>query len=155
MISVCNSLEFIRSFMMLPEIYRYAAEYGNNPDKIEFTDGEKEMWLTYHQGRDKVGLIHLQIETGAMCSFHPYILRANKESYNNMVKLFFEWFMGNMPDKAVKLNAIIPSIFPGPLKAARAAGMVEEGVDRLSYRTENGVYDRILMGITREEMTNG
>ena len=148
MIELCNDMDHVRKFMLLPEVYRYCAEFGVNKDKIEFSDGPRQAWLTYNE----YGLIDMRIETGSMCSFHPYILRSNKSEYGAMILEFFAWFAEFMPVEAVKLNATIATIFKGAIAAAEKAGMKMEGVDRLSYRAESGVYDRLLFGITREEM---
>ncbi len=148
-------MAFVRKFMMLPEIYRYAAEYGVEKENTVFVYGPKEFWLTYRVGTEPVGLINMHIETGSMCQFHPYILREFKGYYDAMVRAFFDWFMEKMPLEAVKLNAIIPTIFKGALKAAERAKMKTEGLDRMSYRTADGVCDRVQVGITREEMRNG
>ena len=138
----------VKAFMMLPEIYRYASEFGTNKESIVFSHSAKELWLDY----DSVGLINVHVETGAMCRFHPYILRSHKANYDGMVKEFFSWFTDNMPKEAVKLNAIIPRIFKGAILAAEKAKMTMEGIDRDSYRHDNGVCDRLLFGITRAEI---
>ena len=63
-----------------------------------------------------------------------------------------KWFFDNMPVMCSKLNVIIPVSSPVAIKAAIRGGMKEEGLDRLSYLTENGPVDRVLLGITREEV---
>ena len=140
-------MTYVKEFMLDPNVYRYAAEYGAS-EEMEFNCGNKELWLTY----DDIGLINLHVETGSMCRFHPYIKREHKDKYDGMIKEFFKWFIDNMQAEAVKLNAIIPVVFDGAQQAARRAKMTVEGIDRMSYRTEKGACDRILYGITKEEM---
>ena len=142
----------VRRFMMRPEVYRYAAEFGVNEDQVEFSDGPRKIWLCYIQGKQVVGLIDMHVETGSMCIFHPYILREHKSNYDQMVQEFFTWFAEFMPKEAIKLNAYIPIVFKGAIMAAERAKMKREGLDRMSYRTADGVCDRILFGITREEL---
>ena len=144
MITVCDNRQEVIEFMALPEVSRYAREYGSG----ELTFTSKELWLLY----DDKGMINIHVETGAMCQFHPYILKRHKTLYNSMVREFFEWFVCNMPAEAVKLNAVIPDIFKGAILAAERAGMTLEGVDSLSYRSANGVHDRLMFGISREQM---
>lgn len=148
MITPCQDMDKVKAFMLLAEIYRYAAEFGADKDNATFSHGPQELWLDY----DSIGLVNLHVETGAMCRFHPYILRARKAKYDNMVQEFFKWFIDNMPIEAVKLNAIIPVIFKGAILAAEAAKMTMEGIDRDSYRHDNGICDRLLFGITRAEI---
>lgn len=152
MISVCNDMALVKKFMLLPEIYRYCAEFGTDKSDIEFTSDKKEIWLTDSLDDKNVGLINLHVMTGSMCMFHPYILRNYRAGYDDMIQDFFSWFDSNMPPEAIKLNAIIPTMFRGSIKAANTAGMKQEGIDRLSYRHKSGVYDRVLFGITREEI---
>ena len=149
-----RSEEYVREFMNKPEIYRYAAEYGAGP--IEPEIGGREFWLSYVIDGAKVGLASLHVVTGAMIQCHPYILRDYKEHYISMIKSIFKWFVGNMPPYAVKLNALIPTIFKATIDSVIEAGGKVEGIDRQSFRySETRVYDRVLMGITREEMANG
>jgi len=148
---VCRDAGFVREFMNLPEIYRYAAEYMAPP--IEPKYSSKEFWLSYHVDNNPVGLINLYVITGSACQFHPYILREYRQHYESMVRALFRWFCENMPPEAIKLNAIIPTMFKETIEIAKKVGGKVEGVDRMSYRrTKNRIYDRILLGITREEM---
>lgn len=145
---MCNDMAYVREFMLRPEIYRYAAEYGNDPDAAEFVSDEKQCWLDF----EGVGLINIHIETGCMIQFHPYILRTHKERFNEMVLKLFHYFDKCLPEEVVKINVTIPVIYENTLRAAETVGMTSEGLDRSSYRHKGGVCDRILYGITREEL---
>ena len=152
MITVCNDMLIVRDFMLLPEISRYAVEYGADPKDAEFVCDGRNGWLIYnHEGQD-VGMIKFYLCTGTMGMFHPYILRKFKDSYNTMVKEFFKWFVDNVPVQICKLNVAIPKQFKGAIRAAEVANMMHEGVDRLSYLSKTGPCDRMLLGITRREM---
>lgn len=139
--------------MLQPEIIRYAAEYGSNLEEEVFKGDGRQGYLTYSVGGKEAGLIDFHLVTGTMAQFHPYILRKYKEHYDDMNRAFFKWFLEEVPDQIVKLNAYIPKKFKGALDAANRVGMIVEGVDRLSYLSEDGPCDRILLGITRREMT--
>lgn len=152
MITVCKDPEVVKTFMSLPEICRYAAEEGANIDSIEAETTGRNIWLIYSKDGESMGLTQMQIKTGCMAEFHPYILRKYKQNYDDMIKEIFNWFIENMPAQIVKLNAWIPSICKGALSAADRAGMITEGVDRKSFLTKMGACDRILKGITRQEM---
>lgn len=145
-------MTLIKIFMMLPEVKRYAAEFGAEVDDDSFETNNKQAWFLYSVDQEGVGLIKFNIQTSVMCEFHPYIFREYKGHYGQMVQEFFEWFVNDAPEQMVKLNAVIPTIFKGALAAANRAGMTQEGTDRLSYLSKNGPCDRILLGITREEM---
>ena len=152
MIRVCKNVNTVRDFMLLPEITRYAAEHGSKPDDEEFKLDSRNGWLIYnHEGRD-VGMIKFYLCTGTMGMFHPYVLRAYKSEYDNMVQEFFKWFVDNVPEQICKLNVAIPKPFKGAIKAAKRAGMRSEGIDRMSYLSKDGACDRMLLGITREEI---
>jgi RimJ/RimL family protein N-acetyltransferase len=145
----------VKKFMLLPEVYRYCAEFGVDKENAKFESGSKEIWLSFNIYGQEVGIINVHVMSGSMCMFHPYILRDYRHYYDEMVQDFFDWFVDTMPENALKLNAMIPTLFKGAIKAANKAGMKQEGIDRLSYRHESGVYDRLLFGITREEIKNG
>lgn len=155
MLYIQHDMQKVKDFMLLPEIYRYCAEFGVNKDQAIFESGSKELWLSFRKKGQDVGIINIHVMSGSMCMFHPYILRKHRHFYDKMVQDFFEWFVESMPENALKLNALIPTLFKGAIKAANKAGMKQEGIDRLSYRHESGVYDRFLFGITREEIKNG
>lgn len=141
--------------MLLPEIFRYAAEHGAEPERAIVKSDESCFWLSFTDDGEIVGMTSFYRKTGAVVEFHPYILRKNKDLYNEMVQKIFKWFVETMPDKYIKINAVIPVIYKGAIKAAKEAGMMKEGVDRMSYRTKSGACDRINYGITRMEMSDG
>ena len=145
-------MSVVADFMLLDEISRYAVEYGADKDDEVFEHGDRQGWLTYTSDGQIVGMINFHLETGTMGAFHPYILRSHKDQYNGMVLEFFEWFCRVVPEQIVKLNVAIPTIFKGAVKAAIDVGMTFEGLDRQSYLSEFGPCDRIMLGITREEM---
>ena len=150
MITQCLDMNFVKQFMTLPEVRRYAAEYGAEDPVFETT--KRNAWLLYSNDKEYAGLIKFHIETGTMAMFHPYILREFKHLYDHMVKEFFEWFKSK-PSPIVKLNVIIPETCKGALSAADRAGMTIEGVDRDSYLAESGPVNRILFGITLKELS--
>lgn len=152
MIDVCKDLEFVRDFMLSPEISRYAVEYGADPKDEEFVSNGRQGWLGYTKDGQIVGMIKFYLVTGTMGMFHPYILRKYKADYNQMVFDFFKWFSDNVPEQICKLNVAIPTQFQGAINAAEAVGMIIEGVDRMSYLSKEGPCDRVLLGITRQEL---
>jgi RimJ/RimL family protein N-acetyltransferase len=144
-------MEFVRNFMLLPEISRFAAEHGANKETAEFLSNERAAWFTYSVKGVSVGLIYIHVVTAPMCMIHPYILSAYKRHYLKMVKMFIKWFFDKMPDIASKINVAIPVTFPTAIKAAHKVGMTQEGIDRDSFLTSDGPVDRVLLGITRAE----
>ena len=142
----------VRSFMLLPEVARYAVEHGSDLENEVFESNKRQGWLSYIVDGEHIGLIKFYLVTGTMGMFHPYILRKFKKNYDVMVQEFFNWFLDEVPEQIVKLNVAIPRQFKGAIKAAENAGMKREGVDRLSYLSEDGPCDRILLGIIRREM---
>ena len=151
MIRQCVDMDFVNTFMALPEIKRYASEFGAK-DKIFNTD-KANAWLVYSLNGEEVGLIHFHIVTGCAAQFHPYILREFKLNYDEMVQEFFKWFASNNQGVIRKLNVVIPEHCQGALKAADRAGMMIEGVDRNSWLSDLGPCDRVMLGITREELS--
>ena len=153
MIVICEDYDLINHFMSLPEITRYSREFGAIGQN--YTPDKRELWLAYSVDGIAAGLINLHSVSGSAFQFHPYILNEHKKDYVKMCVMFFKWFDEFMPAQAVKLNAVIPSPYRAALRAAESGGMTKEGTDRMSYRTRTKVCDRILYGITREEIQHG
>ena len=153
MIAQCMDMNHVRAFMTLPEISRYSAEYKADLEAEEFVTNKRLCWLSYTLDNEIIGMTKFYLVTGSMGMFHPYILRKYKTKYNEMVQLFFKWVVDNIPEQICKLNVAIAENSKGAIKAAEVAGMKHEGVDRMSYLSENGPIDRILLGITRQEIT--
>lgn len=154
MITVCRDIETVTKFMKLPEIRRYSEEYGCTRNTI-YRHDSKEFWLAYEVDGTHVGLINVHIETGTMCMLHPYILRVYKTQYTTMIMEFLSWFLVNMPENAIKINVAIPDFYKNTINIAKKCGFKVEGIDIMSYRTKDFIYDRILLGILREEIGNG
>jgi hypothetical protein len=146
-LALCEDIEHIKGFMMRPEIYRYAAEFGNKEQTFECS--KKECWLDYDKG---AGLINIEVKTGCMIEIHPYILRERKADYKKMIETLFYYVRKFMPEEVQKVNAVIPAIYENTCKIAESVGMTKEGVDRSSYRYNGGICDRILYGIKRSEI---
>lgn len=151
MITRCDDMEVVKAFMTLPEIAKFAAEYGADLEGSEFFSNDREAWFIYSFKDVPVGLINLHVVTAPMCMMHPYILGKHKRHYLKMVKMFIKWFFDKMPDIASKINVAIPVTFPTAIKAALKVGMAQEGIDRDSFLTSDGPVDRVLLGITRAE----
>ena len=147
MIKPLRDRALVESFMALPEIYKYAAPPGAGDAATFTTDSGREIWLGFYVDGFLSGIIKVQIETGSMAMFHPYILQEHKAFYKSMALMFFSWVKGNMPKELLKLNACVPVIFKRTIAIAEESGMAIEGVDTLSYRHKFGVCDRILLGI--------
>lgn len=154
MIAETRNMEAVKAFMDLPEIWRYCSEYGANKDR-QYDYSKKNVWLAYMIGDKHAGLINLYVISGSACQCHPYIKRKYASKYEDMLKELFVWFCEYMPPEAIKLNALVPTKFRQTIKAVKNVGGKVEGVDRLSYRAKTRIYDRIMLGITREEMKNG
>ena len=98
-----KDLELIKTFMMQPEIYKYASE-DNAISNPEFTESGREVWLLAIEDNEAIGIINSNIENGTAAWFHPYIMRSHKEKYLALVNLFLKWFDQFFPVEIQKLN---------------------------------------------------
>jgi hypothetical protein len=144
-------MALIKNIMTMPEIFQYAAEDGCTSD-IDFTCSGRNVWLLAMDGDDFIGLVNVHIEGSAVAYFHPYVLKAQKRHFKSMCKAFLMWFKENMPPEVVKLNTLIPDYAQAAYKTAISIGLINEGVDRMSYRKHDKIWDRYLMGIIRGEI---
>ena len=144
-------MDLIKGFMMKPEIYDRAAEDGGNKYPV-FECSRKEAWLVVTNGSELIGVINILLENGVSAEFHPYLLVKHKRKIYTVIKLFLEWYNNKMPPEIVKLNAQIPTYKTGLYKVAMRLGFTDEGRNRMSYKKNGIIYDRFMLGITREEM---
>lgn len=147
MIEPIRDRRVIEAFMSQPEIYRYAATPGAGENATFTTDNPQEMWLGFYVDGELGGLIKVHVDTGCMAIFHQYLLRKHKGLYKDFGLKFFQWMKANMPKELLKLNAYVPVIFQNTIDIAVDGGMTIEGTDTMSYRHQNGVCDRVLLGI--------
>lgn len=146
-----HNMELVKQIMLMPEILQYASEDDPDCDPV-FTCEKGEAWLLAMDDDLFVGIIYTHITGSAVAFFHPYILRKHKDEFEPMCKAFLKWFADSMPNKIIKLNALIPTYAKPAYEAAISIGFTKEGVDRMSYRKHGKIWDRYLMGITRGEI---
>ena len=146
-----KDLNLIKSFMMQPEIYKYASEDGASLDP-EFTESGREVWLLAIKDNEAMGIVHSHLENGTTAWFHPYIMRSHKDKYLNLVNLFLKWFDQFFPVEIQKLNAYIPTYAQKTYEIAMRAGFKDEGLNRMSYLKNGKLWDRHLIGIIRGEL---
>jgi|TARA_R110000782_G_C14819187_1_gene413769 RimJ/RimL family protein N-acetyltransferase len=146
-----KDLSAIKSFMMLPEIYRQAAEDGASLDP-DFTESDREVWLLAIDDGVTVGIVHSHLENGSTAWFHPYILSKHKADYLKLVNLFLKWFDLYFPIEIQKLNAYMPTYAKKAYQVALSAGFKDEGLNRMSYEKNGKLWDRHLVGLIRSEL---
>jgi RimJ/RimL family protein N-acetyltransferase len=146
-----KDLELIKTFMMQPEIYKYASEDNASLDP-DFTESGREIWLLAVEDNEAIGIVNSHLENGTTGWFHPYILRSHKEKYLALVNLFLKWFDQFFPVEIQKLNAYIPTYARKAYEIAMRAGFKDEGLNRKSYLKNGKLWDRHLIGLIRGEL---
>jgi RimJ/RimL family protein N-acetyltransferase len=146
-----KDLELIKTFMMQPEIYKYASE-DNAIANPEFTESGREVWLLAIEDNKAIGIVNSHLENGTAAWFHPYIMRDHKEKYLTLVNLFLKWFDQFFPVEIQKLNAYIPTYARKAYEIAMKAGFKGEGLNRMSYFKNGKLWDRHLVGMIRSEI---
>jgi len=153
LIVITRDLHLISDFLLTPEIFRYAAEFGVSKESLCLDSIDKnEVWLAYIINDRMVGLINLEKTSGCAVKIHPYILKEHKVSYKAMIRECYT-FIGNNIIGCVKVNAVIACKFKRTIEIAKELGMKVEGEIRDNYQvSENEVCDSIFLGITKDEM---
>jgi RimJ/RimL family protein N-acetyltransferase len=146
-----KDLELIKTFMMQPDIYKYASE-DNAVTSPEFTESGHEIWLLAIEDNKAIGIVNSHLENGTAAWFHPYIMRSHKDKYLALVNLFLKWFDQFFPVEIQKLNAYIPTYARKAYEIAMRAGFKDEGLNRMSHLKNGKLWDRHLVGMIRSEI---
>tara|TARA_R110000796_G_scaffold52180_1_gene123070 strand:- start:760 stop:1242 length:483 start_codon:yes stop_codon:yes gene_type:complete len=128
-------------------------------DGVEFEDYEpvndtRHQWILITHDSQVVGVIRVYCESTCAIQFHPYMISEYRRYVREMTRLFYKWFLENVPKTICKINVLTPECFQSVINAARKMGFQKEGVSRDSYRLNDTVYNQIMSGITRKEVEN-
>lgn len=123
-------------------------------EDYEPLNDERHQWFLIMNDNLEVGLIMVEQESNCSIGFHPYMLKPFRRYFRDVVKLFFKWFLDDVPASICKINVLIPECFKSTINAAKKTGFKQEGVMRSSYAFNGLIYDQIMSGITRKEVIN-
>lgn len=146
-----DNMEDVRNILSHDDIW---SRYSDGVDFDDFTptNTSREQWLIVMDNGFILGIIYVHCDTSCSLGFHPYLIKKYRSHGREMVKSFFKWFLDAVPESYLKINVVIPECFKSTVNFSRKVGFTQEGVSRDSYKFNNKVYNRIISGITREEV---
>lgn len=141
----------IKCILSNPDIWERFSD-GAELDGFEPMVGGNHQWLIVERDGAVIGIIYLIVETSCAVGIHPYLFKPERWHGREMMRAFYCWFLDNVNQECVKINATIPTCYQSAINFARKVGFVDEGVSRLSYRKGGKLFDRVILGITRGEV---
>lgn len=140
----------IRGIMLhsdiLPTIIDDTWDGSYAPDPIN------EMFLGCVVDGTLIGLYRLHWITGVTLQGHAHILKEfRKEHSIESCKSVMRWVIEHL-ERCKKVDCYVPTLYPNVKHFLAACGFKEEGVSRNSFMLKGQLYDRTVMGITRDEM---
>lgn len=143
-----DDMSRVRLIVTQPDIWERFSD-GEDMENYWPINDSSNQWLIV-QDENEIGVIYLKTETNCAVSFHPYLYKKHRYKAREMMKAFYRWLL-HAPDVIEKINVAIPECFKSVINAAKKTGFTEEGRSRSSYRKDGVMYDRVMLGITRQE----
>ena len=141
----------VRMIVTKPDIWERFSD-GVDAETFFPSTTAANQWILVMEETDIIGVIYLHCDTSCSIGFHPYLLSKHRVKGREMMKVFFNWFLENIPESIVKINVVIPDCFKSAVNFAKKVGFKLEGISRESYTQEDKICDRIMLGITRSEV---
>ena len=148
-----NDMQTVKAVATTPEIWERFSDAVSEAD-YEPTDTEREQWLLVCHGNHIFGLIYVYCITSVSLEIHPYLLKSHRKYGREMMRLFYDWYLSEVPGEHQKINAVIPCCFQSVINFAKKVGFKTEGVNRKSYFYQGQYFDQEYLGITRDEVCN-
>lgn len=150
-LSVTEDKALIKSILGLPEIWDRFSD-GVEFESFDPNLDDQSLWLLVNEGQyEIIGLIFVEMDTSCSVLFHPY-LRDKKLKYGrDTVYAFYQFFDEIFPAFVCKIHAVIPTCYQSAINCAKKTGFQVEGVSKGSYLNHGKLFDRVFLGITREE----
>ena len=114
-------------------------------------DTDATCFLSLKVDGDIGGIFIIEKLSSIEIQFHAQVLPEYRKEYTKkFMTMVYEWIISETGFQ--KLSASAPSIYPNAANFCKRMGMIEEGINRLSWLKNGEIHDQILLGITREEI---
>ena len=143
-------MEAVRGIVVEPFIWDRISDGVGSEDYYP-TFSPNNQWLLIERNGENIGVIYVHCDTSCSIGFHPYLKKEHIKECRSMMQSFFNWF-NSLPSSIIKVNAVIPCCFKSALNFAKKSGFQQEGISRSSFNHKGKTVDRVMLGITREEI---
>ena len=141
--------EIIESVLSHKEIFDCIAEDGQNTLNI---DSESSCFLSLWVDEKLAGVYILDALSSIEIDIHAHILpEFRKEFGRSLTRLVWEWIIET---EYQKVSAQVPVIYPNVISFCKEFGMIEEGINRLSWLKNGQIHDQVRLGITKDEINS-
>ena len=150
-LEVTQDMDLVKSIITIGELWDKACDFDLKAEDYYPTANHLNAWLLPMIDTEIIGIYLAHVYNSATLQVHPYILSKYNKFCRDSMRAFFGWFLGLTPGM-VKLIAAIPACYMSTYNFAKKMGFQDEGINRLSYRRDDKIFDIYNMGITREEI---
>ena len=141
----------IRSIMLHEDIFSDIIDDTYNGVSY-VPDVEKEIFLGVILDNTLIGVYRLHWVTGVTLEGHAHILKKYRKEYSKKSAfLAMSWILKNIK-LCEKIDAYVPKCSSNIINFLTLCGFLREGISMKSYKKNNILHDRILLGITRARM---
>lgn len=143
-----DDVRLIKAFLRLPEIWETIGE-----DEPELSiDLENEFYLGMFVDSRLIGIYVLESRSSVCLQIHANVLKDYRRQYSKKTGEAALSFIINQIPSCKKVVARIPSLYKNVYEFTKSFGFKDEGLNRLSYKKNGGLWDVHQLGITRSEI---
>ena len=145
-----HDMNIVTHIMAHPSIYPYVSDDGcPDAEDYEAIDNEALYYLLVLDNDENVlGLFLIHPHNTILYEIHTCLLSSCREK-DKAAQVVLDWIFKNTPCE--KLMTHVPDFNRPALLYAERAGLMREGINRLSFLKNGRLHDQILLGITRTE----
>lgn len=137
----------IWSIVFQPELWESVTE--DNPPTFK-PDVINEAWVLITLKDEPIGCYNLHSLNTVCWQIHAFILPEHRNHSKESGRAVLKWALDNID--FLKLQAVIPELYPNVYHFTLHQGFTDEGLQRKSYMKNKQLHNQHLLGITREEV---
>lgn len=142
--------DIVKHLLADPELFERFTEGAQAYEGYIVPNG---LYLGIFQADEIIGFWALDSETSSTIGIHCNVLKRHREHSMEVGRYFVDYAFRTYPD-VHKLNAKIATLYPDVYNFTKKFGFKDEGIDRKSFTKEGELFDRYILGLTREDFNN-
>lgn len=145
----CKDVDLIKSILIQPGIWEHCTD-DSAPSQEDFTPIEHPLafHIVPYEEDTPLGVFFIHQNNAILWEIHVSLLPICRgKDAERAAKLAIQWVFDNTP--CLKLMTWIPTSNAHAVCLAANIGMVQEGVNRNSFKKNDHIYDMVLFGIAK------
>lgn len=145
----CEDLEFVSH--VIESIWDETKEDGAKRE--DWSPDPSVLWLEVIADGDRLGVYSLKPESSTTIAMHAQVLPEHRRKFTHEITdAVHRFVLECTPDRAIKFVAVIPTCYENVIHYVESAGWSHEGLITKCYWKNGILYDKCIMGITRNQM---